>query len=187
MADAKRYQFGSTMFADANHAIARPTDTAFWAKRVPGGKRVRAPAKGKLVTIYVKGTAVKHGSTPPLTLFHFQVLRPTGNGRVQVKFTSGNFNMPVGGNKNRITAFHPVNLCARKGDWVSFSDVGGFKPGSYSNGTPFRIFSNVAAAKTNIFRGKLNNGSMFKGNPHQGVELLMRMTLATGSEAGVCG
>jgi hypothetical protein len=130
---------------------------------------------------------VKHGSTP-VTLVHFQILHPVDGGKVRVSLTSGPFHVPVGGNANRITTYHPVNLCAKKGDYVGFNDVGGYKPPNYPNGTPFRVFSSVPGAITNFFSkgGATNNGDVFKGAPHDGEELLMKMVLVTGNDAGYC-
>jgi hypothetical protein len=188
VADAKRKHFGSDLKAPANLREAHPVDSAFWAKKLPNGHGVKVPAKGKIVAVKLKGTAIRKGSVAPVTLFHFQVLRPIGNGKVRVILTSGNFNVPVGGDPNRITTYHPVNLCAKKGDYIDFNDVGGFQSGSYPHGTPFQIFSSVMGATTNRYTkaGGSNNGDSFTGKPRQGEELLMRMTLGTGSDAGIC-
>jgi hypothetical protein len=187
-AEAGTIHFGSDLSAPANKIEAHPVDSAFWAKALPGGLRVRAPARGRVSTIKLKGSVVRHDGATPVTLVHFQILHPTSNGKVQVKLTSGNFHVPVGGDPNRISTFHPVNLCAKQGDYVSFTDVGGYKPPHYPHGTPFRVFSSVPDAVTNFFSkaGGTNNGKSFKGAPHQGEELLMRMTLLTGQDAGYC-
>jgi len=188
VAEAGIIKFGSSLNAPANKAEAHPVDAVFWANKLPGGARVSAPERGKVTTIKLKGSAVKHGSTDPVTLFHFQILHPIAGGKVKVSLTSGPFHVPVGGNQNRITTYHPVNLCAKKGDFVAFNDVGGYKAGKYPKGTPFRVFSSVPAATTNFFSkaGATGNNREFKGAPHVGEELLMRMTLATGQDAGYC-
>jgi hypothetical protein len=186
---ANRYVWGSDLKAPANRIEAHPSASAFWHTKLPGGARVRVPAKGRVSVLKLKGQAIKHGSTEPVTLFHFQVLHPTGDGRLRVSLTSGNFHVPVGGDQNRVTTYHPVNLCAKKDDFVAFSDVGGYKPGTYPNGTPFRIFSNVPGAKTGFYTqpGGINNTNTFTPMaPHAGEELLMRITLVTGDEAGYC-
>jgi hypothetical protein len=186
---AKRYVWGSDLKAPANRIEAHPKASAFWHTALPGGARVRVPAKGRVSTLKLKGQAIKQGSTEPVTLFHFQVLHPVGGGKLRVSLTSGNFHVPVGGDPNRITTYHPVNLCAKKDDYVAFSDVGGYKPGTYPNGTPFRIFSNVPGAKTGFYTqaGGINNNNTFTPKPpHAGEELLMRITLVTGDEAGYC-
>jgi hypothetical protein len=124
----------------------------------------------------------------PVTLFHFQILHPIGSGKMRVSLTSGKFYVPVGGDPNRVTTYHPINLCAKAGDAVAFNDVGGYKPPKYPNGTPFRIFSNVTGASTNFFTGggQTNNNDVFTGTAHPGEELLMRMVLLTGDDAGYC-
>ena len=188
-AAASKFVWGSTLQAPANRSEAHPMSSAFWHSALPGGARVRVPAKGRVSTLKVKGTAIKQGSTEPVTLFHFQILHPTGDGRLRVSLTSGNFHVPVGGDPNRVTTYHPINLCAKKNDFVAFSDVGGYKPGTYPNGTPFKIFSNVAGAKTGFYTqpGGINNTNTFTPKPrHVGEELLMRITLLGGDEAGYC-
>ena len=187
-AEAGTVKFGSTLTAPANKTETHPVDSVFWAQKLPGGARVRAPERGKVATIKLKGTVVKKGGTTPVTLFHFQILHPRPDGTVKVTVTSGGFHVPVGGDPNRITTYHPINLCAKQGDYVAFNDVGGYKPPSYPNGTPFRIFSSVANATTNFFSkaGATNNNAVFKGKQHVGEELLMRMVLQTGQDAGYC-
>jgi hypothetical protein len=187
VAEAGTVKFGSSLNAPANKTETHPVDSVFWAQKLPGGARVRAPERGKVATIKLKGSVVKHGSTP-VTLFHFQILHPIPGGKMKVTVTSGGFHVPVGGDQNRITTYHPINLCAKQGDYVAFNDVGGYKPPNYPNGTPFRIFSNVPDATTNFFSkaGGTNNNATFKGSAHVGEELLMRMTLLTGQDAGYC-
>jgi hypothetical protein len=131
-------KFGSDLKSPANVTETHPVDSAFWAKAFPDKRRVSAPAKGKVATVKLKGTA--------------------------------------------------INLCVKKGDFVAFSDVGGYKRGSYPNGTPFRVFSSVVGSSTNyhIQSGGINNGDSFKAKTKQGEELLMRMILVTGKDAGIC-
>jgi hypothetical protein len=187
-ASAGMIAFGSKLTAPANKIEAHPVDAVFWHKAFPNGRNVRAPARGKVATIKLKGNVVRRGGVDPVTLFHFQILHPQPDGKVQVSLTSGPFHVPVGGDQNRITTYHPINLCAKKGDWVAFNDVGGYKPGAYPNGSPFRIFSSVPNASTWFFSqgGATNNHAIFKGSTHQGEELLMRMVLLTGDDAGYC-
>ena len=186
---AKRYVWGSDLKATANRIEAHPVDSAFWHTALPGGARVRVPVKGRVSMLKLKGHAIKRGSTKPVTLIHFQVLHPTGDGRLRVSLTSGHFHAPVGGDPNRITSYNPINLCAKKGDFVTFTNVGGYQPGKYPNGTPFRVFSSVSAATTGFFTqpGGINNTNVFTPNPpHAGEQLLMRITLLTGADAGYC-
>ena len=143
VAQAGKIRFGSDLKAPANLAETHPVDSAFWQTAFPDGRQVTAPAKGKVATVKIKGTAIKHDGKAPVTLFHFQVLHHIAGGKVKVSLTSGGFHVPVGGDPNRITTFHPVNLCVKKGDSVSFSDVGGYNHKHYPNGTPFQVFSSV--------------------------------------------
>jgi hypothetical protein len=185
-ADASIFKFGSDLTAPANRAEAHGADAVFWNTALPNGRRTRVPAKGQVLTLKLKGTAIKRGGTAPRTLFHFQVLHPQPNGSVKVSLTSGPFHVPVGGDKNRVTTYHPVNLCAKQGDYVAFNDTGGFNPPDYPNGTPFRVFSSVANSTTSFFSSDngTNNGSVFTGSPHAGEQLLMKVRLGTGQDSG---
>ena len=187
-AAATTIKFGSDLKSPADLAETHPVDSVFWAKAFPDKRRVSAPAKGKVTTVKLKGTAIKKGRKQPVTLIHFKVLHPISNGRVKVSLTSGPFHVPVGGNPNRVTTYHPINLCVKKGDFVAFSDVGGYQRGSYGNGTPFQVFSSVVGSITNrrTQSGGVNNGDTFKGKARADEELLMRMILVTGKDAGIC-
>lgn len=175
-----RTSFGSTLKATPNKVESQGVDTAFWATHLPNNRRYKVPAKGKVGTIKLKGNIL--GSKGP-GFVHFQILHPIGGGKVKVMLTSGNNNVPRGGDKNHVSTYHPVNMCARKGDYVALSTVGG--------NTRFQLFSNVMGATTNVFTGAGGdmNHDTFKGNKHQGEELLMKMILWTGKGkdgAGIC-
>jgi hypothetical protein len=176
-AQAAHIGFGSSLKATPNRIESQPVDSAFWAQNLPGTRKFKVPGKGKVGTIKLKGNIVGNGNP---NLIHFQILRPIGGGRVQVKLTSGNNTLPRGGDKNHITTYHPINLCAHKGDFVALSTVGGPK---------FQVFSSVMGATTNVFTGAGgdNNGDTFKGKKHEGEELLMRMVLWTGKGPGGAG
>jgi hypothetical protein len=184
-AQANTIKFGSDLKAPANKVEAHPVDAVFWAQAFPDGRRVSAPAKGQITTIKVKGSAIKHGNKDPVTLFHFQVLHPIANGKVRVSLTSGPFHVPVGGDPNHVSTYHPVNICVKKGDFVALDDVGGYQKNKYPNGTPFQIFSSVAGSITSFFSkaNSTNNGDSFKPKPHADEELLMRMVLGTGQDS----
>lgn len=175
-----RAPFGSSLKATPNRIEAEGVDSVYWHANLPGTRRFRAPAKGKVGTIKVKGNIA--GSQGP-NVVHFQILHPIGDGKVRVMLTSGNNKLPRGGDPNKVTTFHPVNLCARKGDYVGFSVIGG--------GTRFRVFSTVQGSATKAFTGAGQdmNGDEFRGTTHQGEELLMRSILWTGKGkdgAGIC-
>ncbi|MEA2375454.1 MAG: hypothetical protein QOD53_1917 [Thermoleophilaceae bacterium] len=183
-AQAKRVKFGSKLTAPANRSEAHGSDSVFWSTDLPGKTRFRVPRKGRVMTIRIKGTALRNGPKP-LAEFHFQILHPA-HGKVHVKLTSGPFDVPVGGDPNQITTYHPVNLCARKRDFVAFNDEGGYNPPKYPQGTPFQIFSTSTGASTAFFNGPSGNGASFKGSKRSGEELLMQMTVGTGADAGIC-
>ena len=174
---AKHIPFGSALSATPNKIEKEGVDSAYWNTNLPGTRRFKVPAKGKVGTIKVKGNIV--GNNGP-NVVHFQILHPIGNGRLKVMLTSGNNHLQRGGDKNHISTYHPINLCARKGDFVAFSVVGGQ--------TKFQVFSNVAGSAIKSFTGAGgdNNGDTFKGTKHPGEELLMRTVLFTGTDAGIC-
>jgi hypothetical protein len=110
---------------------------------------------------------------------------------VRVTVTSGPFNLPVCGSGNsssQVSTYHPVNMCAHKGDYVDFNDEGGFNPQAYPNGVPFRVLAPAPGSTTATFTGanRTNNGASIRGHTLANTELLMQMTLGTGRDAGVC-
>jgi hypothetical protein len=133
---------------------------------------------------------VSSGNKAPLTQVHFQVLRPRGGGSVKVIATSNTLKVPASGDPNQVSTFHPVNFCVHKGDFVDFNDAGGFDHAAYPNGVPYQMFAHVTGSVTDFFSkaGGTLNGASFTGAPRQGEELLMQMSLATGTSATpLCG
>jgi hypothetical protein len=176
-ASAKHVPFGSSLKATPNKIEQEGVDSAYWNTNLPGTRKFRVPAKGKIGTIKLKGNKV--GSTGP-NVVHFQILHPIGNGRLKVELTSGNNKLQVNGDKNHVTTYHPINLCAREGDFVAFSVVGGQ--------AKWQVFSKVDGSAIKSFTGAGGdmNGDTFKGSKHSGEELLMRTVLFTGDDAGIC-
>lgn len=176
-AQAKHIPFGSSLKATPNKIESEGVDSAYWNTNLPGTRKFRVPAKGKIGTIKLKGNIAGKGGK---NVVHFQILHPIGGGRLKVMLTSGNNKLPVGGDKNHVSTYHPINLCARKGDFVAFSNIGGQ--------TKFQVFSKVAASSIKSFTGAGgdNNGDTFTGTKHSGEELLMRTVLFTGDDAGIC-
>jgi hypothetical protein len=176
-AQAKHIPFGSSLKATPNKVEAEGVDSAYWNTKLAGNRKFRVPSKGKIGTIKLKGNIL--GSGGP-NVVHFQILHPIGNGRVKVMLTSGNNKLQRNGDKNHVTTYHPINLCARQGDFVALSVVGG--------GTKFQVFSKVAGSNIKSFTGAGGdmNGDTFKGTKHTGEELLMRTVLFTGDDAGIC-
>jgi hypothetical protein len=184
--------FGSDLSKPANTSETHGADTAFWNTSGPAIGTV--PADGQITELRLKGIAVpsgQHGAPPPLTEFHFQVLRPIGGGAVRVTLSTNPMQIPAGGDPNRISTYRPDGyLCAEKGDYVDFNDEGGFVPTFYPRGVPYQVFSSVPSAATTWFSKDkgTNIGAEFVGQPQHGEELLLQAVLATGVDASpVCG
>src|SRR3954466_14056446 len=192
-ASAAVSNFGSDLSAPANVAEAHGADTAFWGLTVKGHDN-RVPASGQITEIRLKGTAlpsIQAGAPSPLNEVHIQVIHPEPNGSVTVRLSTDPFYVPIGGNPNQVSKYHPAGyLCADKGDYVTFNDEGGFAPPFYPEGVPFQVFSNLGGSTTaqDTRDNGTNIGATFAGAPKQGQELLMQMTLTTGYDAStVCG
>jgi hypothetical protein len=192
-ASADVIDFGSDLSAPANVSEAHGADTAFWGLTVKGHDN-RVPASGQITEIRLKGTAVpsvQPGAPAPLNEVHIQVIHPQPDGSVTVSLSTDPFYVPIGGNPNQVSKYHPAGyLCAHKGDYVTFNDEGGFAPPFFPDGVPFQVFSNVGGSTTAQYTrdNGTNIGANFTGSPRQGQELLMQMTLATGYDGStVCG
>jgi hypothetical protein len=179
--------FGSNLEADATISEAHPVDNAYWHTRLASGRKVRAPANGQILAVRVKGTVRRKAGAPrPDNTVFFQHLRPRAGGRVRVLQTSQPFELKVGGPPNQIQIFRPTNLCARKGDIIDLSNIGGFTS-SYPSGSPFQVFGAVPGSETarHTGRGGLNNGETFGPTRKRAdTELLMQLWLGTGSHYG---
>ena len=187
-ADAAVMRLGSDLQKPANWVEAHGPDSAFWNVSIDGASGAM-PADGQVTFIRVKGTVLKDpsGAITPSTLFHFQTLRPLGDGRVRVMLSSSGFHTPHGGDPQQITGYTPVNFCVKKGDYVDFNDVGGaqFRWGPY-DGMPFQVFSRTPESQMALYlkADGTNIGAEFApADVKQGVELLMQTTLATGPDA----
>jgi hypothetical protein len=192
-ASADVINFGSDLSAPADVSEAHGADSAFWGLAVKGHDN-SVPAAGQITEIRLKGSALpslQAGAPAPLNEVHIQVVHPQPNGSVTVSLSTDPFYVPIGGNPNQISKYHPAGyLCAQKGDYVVFNDEGGFNPPFFPNGVPFQVFSNVPGSTTAQYSrdNGTNIGTNFAGSPKQGQELLMQMTLTTGYDAStVCG
>jgi hypothetical protein len=186
-------KFGSNLSKRATISEARGPDAAFW--NVGGAALGNAvPADGQITKLRLKGIAVpsrKRGAPRPRTEFHFQVLHPNGGGSLRVMLSTNPMHIAAGGRSNRIRTYRPKGfLCAKRGDYVTFNDEGGFVPRYYPNGVPYRVFASAPGAVTNVFSQDNGTGigAIFAGSPLQGQELLLQAVLATGRNASVvCG
>ncbi len=173
-------------------------DTALWNFSGASGEE-HVPATGQATKIEVEGCAQRATNGPlPLTTVHFQDLSPLPGGGAKVNITSQGFDLPVcgesGAGETTVTSFLPINLCVSAGDYVGLNDSGGYVPNIYRSGVPYQVFGAVTGATTDSFvkdQGT-GNGAVFSPavtSPMDGfavnrnVELLMRVTLGTGSDA----
>lgn len=182
-AQARLIKFGSTLKATPTIAEKHPVDSTFWPWSSPGHV-IRAPARGQVLWVTVKGRVLRRHGKRPENRVLFQTLAPRSKGRRRVRLTSAPFLLPIGGNRNRLSTYRPENLCARKGDAVGLSNVGGFTA-DYPHGAPFQIFGAVPRARTARFTrsGGIQNGSTLTPRVRKGAELLMQVVLGTGANA----
>ena len=197
-AGAALIRFGSDLKATADVVEARPADTAYWQAAFADGRSPRAPARGQIKSIQIKGIALSNpraGVPGGETMFHLQALRRRPGGTLRILRTSGAFFLPPkGSDPQRITTYRPVNFCIAKGDVLAFNTVGGWDTtadGPYAKGTPLQIFAAVPGARVAEFFGpnRTNNGDVVKPRltPGRDHELLMRSTVGTGTDAtGLC-
>jgi hypothetical protein len=192
--------FGSDLKAPANivepHNGIHPNyggvwfgaDTAFWNGKLANGSDPRVPLDGQITELRVKGIALSgpNWAPNPRALVHFQVLRPQPDGNLKVDLTSGGVDWPIGGDQQQITSYRPINLCARRGDYVDFNTWGGHEwRWDTLGGIPMQVFSRVSGSSMDWYEKDqgTNNGDTLFGRTRQGVELLLQATIATGPDA----
>jgi hypothetical protein len=180
------------------HTFHFGADTAIWNFSQASGKTA-VPETGQASKIELEGCAQKASNGPnPLTTIHFQDLSPTPDGGAKVNITSQGFDLPVcgenGAGASTITSFVPINLCVSAGDYVGFNDSGGYVPNIYRSGVPYQVLGSVTGATSDSFikdegtgNGATFSPSVTSANDGWAVnrneELMMRVTLATGSDA----
>jgi hypothetical protein len=193
--------FGSDLTAPADTTEARQADTAYWQTTFADGRSPLAPTTGQITSFRLKGTALSApvaGTPGGETMFHLQALRARPDGSFQILRSSQAFYVPdKTADPQTITTYMPENFCIDAGDVLVFNTVGGWdgvigdvqRPPLYPHGTPLQIFSSVRAATVSQFTGadKTNNGDVITGSPLARHELLMQLTVGTGSDAtGLC-
>lgn len=188
---ARVFTIGSSLKGKANRMEAAPVDSVYWNTRVRGGHRVRAPRKGQVVGMRLKGRINPSGPNPPDVVMHLQTLRPVGGGKMQAILTTGDLRLPYGGSRQHIWSYDDkdiVNLCVLKGDYVGLSTSGGYGPEFYPNGAEFAVFGSRPRSAFRGFTGAGQdmNGSIFEGRTRRKRELLMQLKIVTGKRAGVC-
>jgi hypothetical protein len=195
-ASAGTVTFGSDLSAStsANLAETHGADSAFWLTALGNSGTVRVPADGQIAIIKLKGIAQSSGIAPPRNDVRFQTLRPQADGSVTAILTSQTFYVPVGGDPNQVSTYHPENLCAKAGDYIAFNNVGGFDPsGGYANGVAFQVFGGVTGSVTKHYTKDegTKNGHNFPTSATRTLrekELLMQTVLLSGNDASwPCG
>jgi hypothetical protein len=194
---------GSDLAGKANLIEAHGADSAFWNVTLPGRPQGAAmPAPGEVIALRLKGTALSNRGAPrPLVQFHFQVIRPQGDGTYRVILSSNPFDVPVDVNPDTISTYHTAGpFCVNAGDYITFNDEGGWDPNFYPSGTPFEVFTSAPASTTAFYtkdNGTNVGMTLAPSNPrafggagalHQGQEVLLQSVLATRYDATpVCG
>ena len=163
------------------------------------------PATGQALKIALEGCAkAAPGGPPPITQIHFQTLHPEGNGNYKVELSSQGFDIPICSTVGEatgttVTTYEPTNLCVSQGDYVAFNEEGGFVEKAYQSGVPYQVIGAVPGSAFDSFikNNGTGNGSLIQPSVssnmdgfafNQGEELMMRVTLGTGSDARyVCG
>jgi len=188
-AQATKVVYGSDLKAPASVVEAHGADSVFWNVTLQDGGATAAPANGQITSVQVKGIVLPdpNGAITPTTMIHFQTLHPLPDGEMVVALSSGAFFTPLGGDPQQVSAYQPVNMCVTKGDFLDFSDIGGFewRWGNYG-GMPFQTFGAVRGSAMGFYTknaGTMNGSQWLPLATNQGEELLMQMRLATGPDA----
>jgi hypothetical protein len=164
-------------------------DSAFWNVKLGSGGLTAAPVGGQVTEVRVKGIVIPDptGRKNPIPMIHFQTLHPHRDGTNEVELSSAPFYTPIGGDREQISTYKPVNMCLHSGDYLDFNDIGGNEWwwGNY-DGMPFLTFSRVPGSSMSFYtknRGT-NIGSRWPADwTRDGEELLMQMKFATGPDA----
>jgi hypothetical protein len=197
---------GSNLSKPANMVEAHGADALWWNQTINGAPGA-LPTDGEVIAVRIKGgildaPSLRRNPQRPDPMFHVQVLHPIGGGRVRVMLTSGAFRVPTitvardgtpQGNTQAINTYKPINLCARKGDYVDFNEIGGHEwswnfPGANPglDGMHFQIFSRTPNSSTSFYTanaGTNNNSEWAPRSLQQGQELLMQTMLGVGADS----
>jgi hypothetical protein len=200
-ARAAKITYGSDLSADATIAYSTPNDSVFWNEAVAADRGSLVGVQGQVIEVRVKGRIVPSeqtlaGGGDPFNTIHFQVLRPTDDGRYAIPSdggTSTDYHMPWTGSDNQITTFTTTRqydaLCVKPGYRVDFATLGGFDyANGYNEGTPFKIFGRVPGSQFLQYSAAgtegVHNGTTIRPQyTRQDQELLMEFTVGTGVDA----
>jgi hypothetical protein len=188
-ASARYYRLGSDLKATPTIVEHHGADSAFWNVKLGSGGLTAAPTGGQVTEVRVKGIVIPDptGRRNPVPMIHFQTLHPHGDGTMEVELSSAPFYTPIGGDRETISTYRPVNMCLHEGDYLDFNDIGGNEWwwGNY-DGMPFLTFARVPGSATSFY--SKNNGTNIgsrwaPARTTDGEELLMQMKFATGPNA----
>lgn len=199
-AHAATLTIGSDLSSPATVALSDPNDIAFWPSTgSANGVEVPAGVQGEAIAFRLKGGTVQTAeqrdsaekADPMYDLFHFQVLRPHGDGTFRATVTSDDYVAPIIGidaTERSVKEWTAGNsrMCVRPGDRISLSEVGGYTPYIFGNGLPYQVFAGAPGAVTNEFRagGMISEGATeIKPTPVVGTELLLQVVIGTGADA----
>jgi hypothetical protein len=173
-------------------------DAALWNATGARGE-VGVPASGQALKVALEGCAQPALSgPPPLTQIHFQDLSPLPEGGSRVNLSSQGFNIPVcgrgGASGSTVSTYEPINLCVSRGDFVALNEEGGFVPGVYLAGVPYRVLGVVRGSTVDSFikgngtgngavLSRLDSAAMDGFAASSNEELMMQVTLGTGPDA----
>jgi hypothetical protein len=175
------------------HTFHFGADTAIWNVSKP------VPATGQAKKVELEGCAKQAtNGPPPLTQIHFQDLSPQPGGGAKINITSQPFDIPVcgvgGASGSTVSTYEPINLCVSAGDYVDFNDEGGFNGQFYRSGVGYQVLGSARGSTLDSFisGGGTNNGALLSPavtsamegfSASEGQELMLRVTLATESDA----
>jgi hypothetical protein len=189
VAHARYYTLGSDLKATPSIVESHGADSAFWNVKLGSGGLTTAPVGGQVTEVRVKGIVIPDptGRRNPIPMIHFQTLHPQGDGSNKVELSSAPFYVPIGGDRETVSTYRPVNMCLHRGDYLDFNDIGGNEWwwGNY-DGMPFLTFARSPGSATSFYTK--NNGTNINSQwspdwTHDGQELLMQMKFATGPNA----
>ena len=186
---ARAYRLGSDLKASPNIVEDHGADSALWNVKLGSGGLTTAPVGGQVTEVRLKGIVLPDptGRKNPIPMIHFQTLHPHPDGTVEVELSSAPFYVPIGGDRDKISTYRPVNMCLHTGDYLDFNDIGGNQWwwGNY-DGMPFLNFARVPGSATSFYtknRGTNIGSRWAPASTFDGEELLMQMRFVTGPDA----
>ncbi len=171
---------GSTLLLrhapDAPEPVA--VDSLFWltalASDTQNVHRYLVTQPGQILQFQVRGYSA---GTVPASI-HFQDLRPTPGGALQIVASSAAYPLPT---VDGVWSFDPENFCVQAGDYLGFNEGGG---------SPVDVFASVPGSTTQRFSSNFGtaNGDLVMPTALPNVELLMAAYEGTGPHASpLCG